>query len=208
MLLDEKINDLQNLTQQKISYQQVADVLGLGSKQAAYNRVTRKQPLKEWEIIALDNAFLIDVNKTNQKQDCITVDYIHINPSCGKGTSVYYDTDITPIKLGTQMLQSVLKVSHPQNLKVFKASGDSMVPTIEDSDMLLIDTGRTDYNNGGIFLLTINNDWFIKRLRKRMTGELDIISDNEKYPVETFQPEQNIEVFIKGRVIKNLSRGL
>ena len=83
-----------------------------------------------------------------------------------------------------------------------------MVPTIEDSDMLLIDTGRTDYNNGGIFLLTINNDWFIKRLRKRMTGELDIISDNTKYPVETFQPEQNIEVFIKGRVIKNLSRGL
>ncbi len=208
MLLDEKINDLQNLTQQKISYQQVADVLGLGSKQAAYNRVTRKQPLKEWEIIALDNAFLTDVNKTNQKYDCITVDYIHINPSCGKGTSVYYDTDITPIKLGTQMLQSVLKVSHPQNLKVFKASGDSMVPTIEDSDMLLIDTGRTDYNNGGIFLLTINNDWFIKRLRKRMTGELDIISDNSKYPVETFQPEQNIEVFIKGRVIKNLSRGL
>lgn len=208
MLLDEKINDLQNLTQQKISYQQVADVLGLGSKQAAYNRVTRKQPLKEWEIIALDNAFLTDVNKTNQKQDCITVDYIHINPSCGKGTSVYYDTDITPIKLGTQMLESVLKVSSPQNLKVFKASGDSMVPTIEDSDMLLIDTGRTDYNNGGIFLLTINNDWFIKRLRKRITGELDIISDNEKYPVETFQPEQNIEVFIKGRVIKNLSRGL
>lgn len=208
MLLDEKINDLQNLTQQKISYQQVADVLGLGSKQAAYNRVTRKQPLKEWEIIALDNAFLTDVNKTNQKQDCITVDYIHINPSCGKGTSVYYDTDITPIKLGTQMLQSVLKVSHPQNLKVFKASGDSMVPTIEDSDMLLIDTGRTDYNNGGIFLLTINNDWFIKRLRKRMTGELDIISDNTKYPVETFRTNTDIEVYIKGRVIKNLSRGL
>ena len=154
--------------------------------------------------ICLAKAELIEPDP----KDCITVDYIHINPSCGKGTSVYYDTDITPIKLGTQMLQSVLKVSHPQNLKVFKASGDSMVPTIEDSDMLLIDTGRTDYNNGGIFLLTINNDWFIKRLRKRMTGELDIISDNEKYPVETFQPEQNIEVFIKGRVIKNLSRGL
>lgn len=208
MLLDEKINDLQNLTQQKISYQQVADVLGLGSKQAAYNRVTRKQPLKEWEIIALDNAFLNQkVNKTNQ-EDCIIVDHIHINPSCGKGTSVYYDSDITPIKLGTQLLQSVLKVSHPQNLKVFVANGDSMTPVIENGDMLLIDTGRTDFSNGGIFLLTINNDWFIKRLRKRITGELDIISDNTSYPVETFKPDMDIEIFIKGRVIKNLSRGL
>lgn len=200
---------LQNLKQENITQTQIADALGY-SVQTINKRAVRNSNFSDEELKQIEKVFDVDLSKnsTPDPKDCITVDYIHINPSCGKGTSVYYDTDITPIKLGTQMLQSVLKVSHPQNLKVFKASGDSMVPTIEDSDMLLIDTGRTDYNNGGIFLLTINNDWFIKRLRKRMTGELDIISDNTKYPVETFQPEQNIEVFIKGRVIKNLSRGL
>ena len=200
---------LQNLKQENITQTQIADALGY-SVQTINKRAVRNSNFSDEELKQIERVFDVDLSKksTPDPKDCITVDYIHINPSCGKGTSVYYDTDITPIKLGTQMLQSVLKVSHPQNLKVFKASGDSMVPTIEDSDMLLIDTGRTDYNNGGIFLLTINNDWFIKRLRKRMTGELDIISDNTKYPVETFQPEQNIEVYIKGRVIKNLSRGL
>lgn len=200
---------LQNLKQENITQTQIADALGY-SVQTINKRAVRNSNFSDEELKQIERVFDVDLSKnsTPDPKDCITVDYIHINPSCGKGTSVYYDTDITPIKLGTQMLQSVLKVSHPQNLKVFKASGDSMVPTIEDSDMLLVDTGRTDYNNGGIFLLTINNDWFIKRLRKRMTGELDIISDNTKYPVETFQPEQNIEVFIKGRVIKNLSRGL
>ena len=74
--------------------------------------------------------------------------------------------------------------------------------------MLLVDTGRTDFNNGGIFLLTINNDWFVKRLRKRLSGELDVISDNKVYPVETFKTDDNIEIVIKGKVIKNLSRGL
>ena len=200
---------LQNLKQENITQTQIADALGY-SVQTINKRAVRNSNFSDEELKQIERVFDVDLSKnsTPDPKDCITVDYIHINPSCGKGTSVYYDTDITPIKLGTQMLQSVLKVSHPQNLKVFKASGDSMTPTIEDSDMLLVDTGRTDYNNGGIFLLTINNDWFIKRLRKRMTGELDIISDNTKYPVETFQPEQNIEVYIKGRVIKNLSRGL
>ena len=101
-------------------------------------------------------------------------------------------------------------MSRPENLKIFKASGDSMAPTIEDGDILLVDMGRTDFNNGGIFLLTINNDWFIKRLRLRINGELEIISENAtKYgPPEILRPYDDVEVVIKGRVIKSLSRGL
>ena len=83
-----------------------------------------------------------------------------------------------------------------------------MTDTIDDSNVLLIDMGRTDYQNGGIFLLQKDNDWFIKRLRLRMTGELDIISDNPKYPIETFKPSDMVNIVIRGRVIKNLSKGL
>ena len=68
MLLNEKIQDLQKLTKKKITYEQVAKVLGLGSKQAAQNRVTRKQDLKDWEIIALEEVFLTSkVNNNNQE---------------------------------------------------------------------------------------------------------------------------------------------
>jgi phage repressor protein C with HTH and peptisase S24 domain len=41
-----------------------------------------------------------------------------------------------------------------------------------------------------------------------MTGELDIISDNTKYPIETFKPEDAVSIVVRGRVIKNLSKGL
>ena len=57
-------------------------------------------------------------------------------------------------------------------------------------------------------MIRINNDWFVKRLRKRLSGELDVISDNNKYPIETFKPDDDIEIFVKGRIVKNLSRGL
>lgn len=118
------------------------------------------------------------------------------------------EAEVTPIKLGTQMIQSVMKVSDVKKLKIFKASGDSMESIIEDGDLLLVDTGRVDFNNGGVFLLTIDNEWYVKRLRKRLSGELDVISDNIKYPIETFKPDSPLEIVVRGKVVKNLSRGL
>lgn len=143
----------------------------------------------------------------NSNEDCITIDHIHINPSCGSGTIVLAEADVTPVKIGREIIKNLWN-SKPEDLKIFKASGDSMQETITDNDLLLIDTSKTDFRNGGIFLLTINNDWYIKRLRMRITGELDIISDNPHYPTETLTQETTHEIKIIGRVIKNLSRGL
>lgn len=117
------------------------------------------------------------------------------------------NAEVTPVRIGKELIKDIWK-TEPENLKLFKASGDSMEHVITDNDILLVDVSRTDFNNGGIFLLTINNDWFVKRLRLRVTGELDIISDNDKYPMETIKPDSNIEICVKGRVIKNLSKGL
>lgn len=139
--------------------------------------------------------------------DCITIDHIHINPSCGSGTIVLAEADVTPVKIGREIIKNIWN-SKPEDLKIFKASGDSMEETITDNDLLLINISKTDYRNGGIFLLTINNDWYIKRLRLRITGELDIISDNSKYPIETLTPNTAKELKVIGRVIKNLSKGL
>lgn len=144
---------------------------------------------------------------TYNADDCINIEHIHIKPSCGTGTIVLADAEVTPVKIGREIIKNLWN-SKPENLKIFTASGDSMADTIEDGNLLLIDISKTEYRNGGIFLLTINNDWYIKRLRMRLTGELDIISDNPKYPIETLKPDTDVEINIKGRVIKNLSRGL
>ncbi len=140
--------------------------------------------------------------------DCVELEYIKISPSCGRGTVVLDDADVTPVKIGREIIRDLWKIPHPVDLKLFKASGDSMESLIEDGNILLVDTSRKDFNNGGIFVLTINNEWYVKRLRLRVTGELDIISDNEKYPMETLKPNSDVEIKIIGRVIKNLSRGL
>lgn len=197
---------LQNLIGRKPSQNEIAKIIKTNQSTIA-NRVIRNSNFPDEEIELIEKHYGVSLTG-NISDDCIEIDHIHINPSCGRGTAVLEEPEVTPIKLGTHLIQSVLKISHPQNLKTFRACGDSMESIIEDGDMLLVDTGRTDFANGGIFLLTINNDWFVKRLRKRLSGELDVISDNTKYPVETFKPDDDIEIVVKGRVIKNLSRGL
>ena len=206
MRYNQLFEDLQKLTGKNITDRVMMQVFGLKSPSTIVYKRTKNVDVTDDEINKIEQYF--NVSLKNNSTDCISIDYIHLNPSCGKGTVVLQEPEVTPIKLGTQMIQSVLKITDPKSLKIFKASGDSMESIIEDGDMLLIDTTRLDFNNGGIFLLTINNDWFVKRLRRRLSGELDVISDNSKYPVETFNPNDNIEIVIKGRVIKNLSRGL
>lgn len=217
MRLIDVIKEITGITKQKVSYTDIATALDVSRQYA--NQIKDKNITKE-QLSKLESYFGINLANVNQPvlsstseendADCVTVEHIHINPSCGAGTAVYYDADITPVKLGTQLIREIMNVSRPENLKIFKASGDSMSPTIEDGDILLVDVGRTDFNNGGIFLLTINNDWFIKRLRLKINGELEIISENAaKYGApEVLHPFDDIEIVIKGRVVKNLSRGL
>lgn len=203
---------LKILTKCNIKLVQLADILGI-DKSGISLKKTRDKDVEYHELSKIAEYFNIPLSEfeenANTDGNSITVDHIHISPSCGKGTTVIDLPEITPITLGRRMIEDVLRVSKPENLKTFTACGDSMEDTIDDGNLLLVDTGRTDYQNGGIFILTINNEWYVKRLRKRISGQLDIISDNSsKYPVETYTEDDNIEIVVKGRVIKNLSKGL
>lgn len=206
MRYDKLIDSLQNLIHFRPTQQALASILGI-AQTAINGRAKRNSNFSDEEIQKIERYYCIDLTGSTD-DDCVELEHIHISPSCGNGTIVLDDAEITPVKLGKAIISNILKISKPEFLKTFRASGDSMESVIEDGDILLVDTGRTDFQNGGIFLLTINNDWFVKRLRLRATGELDIISDNEKYPTETLKPDCGIEVKIKGRVVKNLSRGL
>lgn len=205
MRYNKLINALQNLIGFRPKAKDFVKILNLSSEKVFYARAQRDSNFSDEEISLIEAHYGIEIAENS---DCIEIEYIHINPSCGHGTVVMDEADVTPVKIGKEVIKNLWNVSSPDSLKLFKASGDSMEDIIEDGNLLLVDTSRTDFNNGGIFVITINNDWFVKRLRLRVTGELDIISDNSKYPIETLKPKSDIELVVKGRVIKNLSRGL
>ena len=107
----------------------------------------------------------------------ITLDYIHLSLSCED--DINYDIESTPIILGTALIKKLFKVSQPQNLKIFRACGDSMEHTIYNEDLLLVNTEINEYKSSGIYIIIINNKVFCKRLNLLINGDLEIISDNK-----------------------------
>lgn len=202
-LLENVLERLRKETGKNITQSKIADDLGLTRQ---YISQLKGKILSDEYIETLERIYHVDLFAPII--ECVEIDYIHIAPSCGKGTVVLDEADVTPVRIGKEIIKDIWKVSNPDVLKLFKASGDSMETTIEDGNILLVDTSRTDYHNGGIYVLTINNDWFVKRLRLKINGDLEIISDNPKYDPEVLKPNTDIEINVVGRVIKNLTRGL
>ena len=178
---------------------------GYISKLAAKNTQLAPKKLK-----MIEEYYSVDFNSliNSKKEECTAIEHIGIKPSCGVGTLVEQEPLVRPILLGNDVLMHYLRCSNPKNVKAFTACGDSMSPLIEDGDVLLVDTGRCDISNSGVYVFCINNEWRAKRFNLKLDGTLEIISDNKKYKKEILTPDTLVEIKVIGRVIKNMSRGL
>lgn len=199
MLLNEKINDLQKLTKKRITYEQVAKILGLGSKQAAQNRVTRKQQLKEWEISALDEAFLGNVNKNNLN-DFVSIDYYpEVFGSCGNGHFVLSEQkEIIPVskKCFNHFLIS-------KKYSIINAVGDSMSPYIRDKDRLIVEHWQGEQiKDNQVYVFCYKDEIFVKRLIKNI-DEIIVKSDNPDpmYRPRYIEKEDMNNVLIVGEIV-------
>lgn len=94
-------------------------------------------------------------------------------------------------------LESITKTP-PSQLTFARGRGDSMMPTLLDGDIVLIDRSqRTVREQDAIWAFTVGDIAMIKRLRVR-NDQVHILSDNNRVPADEALPE---EVNIVGRVV-------
>ena len=87
----------------------------------------------------------------------------------------------------------------PEQLLFVRGIGDSMMPTIHDSDVLLIDCSQQCITmTDRIWVITYNNCAVVKRLRPRADGAIEMISDN---PTVSNAVAHGGKVSVKGRVV-------
>jgi phage repressor protein C with HTH and peptisase S24 domain len=96
-----------------------------------------------------------------------------------------------------EWIQARLSVD-PRNLLLIEAIGDSMAPTFEEADLLLVDLGEPRFRHDGIYVLRRETELAVKRLQRRPEGTLNIISDNPSYE-SSVVPAGSVHVI--GRVI-------
>lgn len=89
----------------------------------------------------------------------------------------------------------------PEKCVVIWARGDSMMPTIPNGAALVVDQSQSEISNGCIMVIGVGDDLLVKRIRRRLDGLIDLISDNMAYPPETLGPDALRQLRVVGRVI-------
>ena len=85
-------------------------------------------------------------------------------------------------------------------------SGNSMEPTLEDGDYALVDPDNIDYVKNKIYVVTYNDESFIKRMV--VDGKSKIVmlkSDNPEYEDILITKDMQVYLKIEGRVIQVIS---
>ena len=90
--------------------------------------------------------------------------------------------------------------ANPSSLVVVTVSGDSAEPTLEEGSLVLVDRSRTQPRDGGLYVLRIGDDLFLKRVQPLASGGLRLISDNPVYPPDEVGEADLPRVHIIGRV--------
>ena len=86
-----------------------------------------------------------------------------------------------------------------KNLVLMRVLGDSMSPTIQEDDTVMIDIGKKSIKEGMIYAIRFDSTVMIKRLAFRPGGRMLIISDN-RHEYEPYEADAK-DLHIIGQII-------
>lgn len=112
--------------------------------------------------------------------DVITVPLLANSASMGPGADdLQGDVVIGSLALSAPWVERFVRPHSSSALRFIHAYGDSMTPTINDGDILLVDTSVRDASKiDGIYVLRGDDRLYVKRVRSRYGGPLEVSSDN------------------------------
>jgi len=99
-----------------------------------------------------------------------------------------------------EWLQKSLGIN-PAYMVLIDVRGDSMSPTINVGDLLLLNTCPEPVRSEGIYALNLNGALLLKRLHISVSGTIEILSDNTRYSPETISAEELKRLPIIGKAV-------
>ena len=125
--------------------------------------------------------------------------YPDVNVSAGGGAydaeDAYESLEVPPYFINALGGKENLK-----NIDAINVVGDSMEPTLNSDNIIFVDKTKNDVSRDGIYAFTTTHGLFVKRIQRRVDGNLDIISDNKDYPSQILSKN---ELSILGKVVSS-----
>ena len=206
----EKLKDVISETKigGKVFDKDVANALNI--PQATFATMKKRNSIPYEEILAFCALKKISVNwlffdqtvdmLKEQTEKFFRVRYFaDIRASAGGGAEVF-DENYETITIDEKIMQNMVGMGNTE-LEAIHVDGESMEPTLQDGSIVFVDRTQTNINKDGIFIAATTAGLFIKRIRQRADGMIELISDNKAYSPEVLAPD---EVAIVGKVVGNI----
>lgn len=174
MKLSEYKKKLEEKIKLVVSYGQLADVLGMSRQ---YISKIKNDELDEKKLNIL-NSYFNEMSTDNEAKFFKIPVFGNVTASMGYGITVYDENQTGVYEISSKLAKDIGIVSGKTQM-IF-ASGDSMYPTIEGGDSLLIDTSKKEIYDGRIYCVRIDGQLYAKRLQKIPPNTVKVISDNER----------------------------
>lgn len=134
--------------------------------------------------------------------DAVRIPVLANSGAMGSGSEMLDgDYVVGDLALSPHWINQYIRPASIRELRFIHARGDSMAPTFSDGDVLLVDAGAKDpASHEGVYVLEVHGKVYVKRVRMRMDGSLEVSSDNVTIKtVDVLNGEH--EVHVLGRVV-------
>ena len=201
MKLDELIQLISNIAGITVNQSMLADSLGI-TRQTISNRIKTKSEVTVSEIRRVEEFFKISIF-SSVTDDIAYIDYYtDVFASCGNG-SIVFSSEKTKLPIPISMISGYSK---NKLYSMINASGNSMSPTIDNGDKLIVEHWNgNQIQDNKIYVFCFNNEFFVKRLSKNL-DEIIIKSDNPEYRIRTINGKSAAELILIGKIVATVKQ--
>lgn len=199
MKLDELITIISQRTGNYINQSMLAQSLGI-TRQTVSNRIKNESQVTVSELKKIEEYYGISLfnDSSGFSDNVIQIDYYSdVFASCGAG-SIVFSEEKTKLSVSSMLISGFSK---QKTYSMINATGDSMSPTIDNGDRLIVEHWNgTQIQDNKIYVFCFNNEFFVKRLSKNL-DEVIIKSDNPEYKIKTISGTTVNELLLVGKIV-------
>ncbi|GBQ08901.1 LexA family transcriptional regulator [Saccharibacter floricola] len=134
----------------------------------------------EWLAVGDRGDSLPEQRHKKEALDTVDVPFVSTEASAGFGLIAAQTEEVEYIPVPREFFYRFLGLV-PTSIFMIRVEGDSMLPTIRPNDRLIVDTAPRPITHG-IYVITVNDAVYVKRIGLKDMKNYTIISDNTQYP--------------------------
>jgi len=152
--------------------------------------------------MTLDMDWLLTGSTKQETTDAFAhIPLYDVRASAGGGAYIETEQVTNVLAFRKEWIANELRVS-VKDLVVLFVEGDSMTPTLNPGDIMLVVKDHGLMPQDGVYIITLDGTLLVKRLQKLLGGKLAIQSDNPNYrPLEVDLKKTHDDFHIIGRVV-------